>query len=93
MKVHTPIEIYVDNVGAIQMVRNNKGGAGTRHVNVRFHFVRELHENGIIIMKFVRSENNEADIMTKNPTKEEFNKHSPKLVQKLPEEFLASNKN
>ena len=37
-----------DNQGAINMVRNNASGAGTRHVNTRFHFVRELHDDIIM---------------------------------------------
>ena len=43
IKVKLPICIFCDKVGAIQMVRNNTSGTGTRHINVRYHFVRELH--------------------------------------------------
>jgi hypothetical protein len=39
---------------------------------------------------FVKSEDNEADILTKNPTKVEHEKHSKKLVDKIPEELLGS---
>ncbi len=92
-KVKTPIKIYVDNIGAIHMARNNMGGAGTRHVNVRYHFVRELHEQGMIELIFVRSEDNEADTMTKNPTQAEFERHTPKMVGVVPEELRSKNKN
>ena len=73
----------MDNIGAIQMVRNNVGGSGTRHVNVHFHFIRELHDD-VIVMVFRRSEDNEADMMTKNATQKEFEKHSSKMVCKIP---------
>ena len=43
-------------------------------------------------MIFTRSEDNEADVMTKNATKQEFEKHSPKWVDKVPEELLAKAK-
>jgi len=33
---------------------------------VRHHFIRELHEDGSLIVKYTESEDNEADIMTKN---------------------------
>ena len=92
-KVKTPIKIYIDNIGAIHMARNNIGGAGTRHVNVRYHFVRELHEQGMIELIFVRSEDNEADTMTKNATQAEFERHTPKLVGVVPETLRSKNKN
>ena len=47
-KVEVPINTHCDNQGAINMVRNNASGAGTRHVNTRFHFVRELHDDIIM---------------------------------------------
>ena len=37
---------------------------------------------------FVRSDENEADMMTKNATKEEFGKHSVKWVAKILEALL-----
>ena len=73
------------------MVRNNASGAGTRHVNVRYHFIRELHGNPIILYHRP-SEDNEADMMTKNPTKEEFNRHSPKLISKVLSHLILKHK-
>ena len=42
--------------------------------------VREYQEDGKIIIKFVKSEDNEADIFTKNTTNIIFQKHQEKLV-------------
>ena len=83
-----PIKIYVDNIGAIQMMRNNSVSAGTRHVNVRYHFVRELHGE-VIEMYFVKTDDNESDMLTKNATQKEFEKHSPHLVAEVPPELIA----
>ena len=90
--VEIPIEVYIDNMGAIFMARNNLGNTATRHVNIRFHFVRELHADGLIIFIYVKSEDNEADIMTKNPTKEELVRHLSKLVSQVPESLRHKNK-
>ena len=57
-----------DNTGAIYLVKNQQVGQRTKHIDVRWHFIRELYEAGKIAVKFVRSENNEADINTKNVT-------------------------
>ena len=87
IRIKVPIPIFVDKTGAIQMVRNNVGTNGVRHVNVRYHYVRELHGE-VVVMVFVRSDENEADMMTKNATREEFGKHSVKWVAKIPEALL-----
>lgn len=77
------VKIYIDNIGAIQMARNNIGTAGARHVNIRWHFVRDLIGT-IIELRFVHSDLNTADIMTKNATKAECDRHVPNLVEELP---------
>jgi uncharacterized protein (DUF1697 family) len=69
------------------MARNNASGPGTRHVNHRYNYCREVH-GSLIELIFVRSEENEADILTKNPTKEEHEKHVKKWVSKVPNELL-----
>jgi Reverse transcriptase (RNA-dependent DNA polymerase) len=75
-----PINIMVDNIGAIYMAENNMSNNQTKHVNTRYHFVRECIENGIIKVEFVRSENNDSDIFTKNLGGELFKKHNKKFM-------------
>ena len=91
-RLKTPIPIFVDNTGAIQMVINNVGTSGVRHVNVRYHYIRELHGD-VVVMEFVKLEENEADMMTKNATKDEFGRHSIKWVAKVPGVLLQKVKN
>ena len=42
--------------------------------------MKEYQEDGKIIIKFVKSEDNEADIFTKNTTNAIFQNHQEKLV-------------
>ena len=49
IKVELPVKTFVDNMGAIDVPRNNAACNGTRHVNVRCHFVRELHEKVVMM--------------------------------------------
>ena len=74
-------------VKAIHIARNNTGGVGSRHVNYRYNFCREVHGT-LIQLHFVRSEDNEADILTKNPTKAEHEKHATKFVSAIPDYLL-----
>jgi hypothetical protein len=74
-----PIDVMVDNVGAIFLATNRSVSQRTRHIDVRYHFVRNYIEDNIIKINFVRSENNVADIFTKNVRQETFFRHSEKL--------------
>jgi len=64
--VRKPAILLEDNTGAIFLLKNQQVGARTKHIDVRHHFIRELHEDGSLIVKYTESEDNEADIMTKN---------------------------
>ena len=78
--VELPITVYVDNVGAIWLCNNRNTGDRTKHIDIRTAFVKEYQEDGKIIIKFVKSEENDADIFTKNTSSIIYQKHQEKLV-------------
>ena len=78
--VELPITVHVDNVGAILLSNNRNTGDRTKHIDIRTSFVKEYKEDGKIIIKFVKSEDNKADIFTKNTSNTIFQKHEEKLV-------------
>ena len=80
IEVKVPITVYVDNVGAIWLSNNRTTSDRTKHIDIRTAFVKEYQEDGKIIIKFVKSEENEADIFTKNTTNVIFSNHQKKLV-------------
>ena len=80
IEVKLPITVNVDNVGAIWLSKNRTTSDRTRHIDIRTSFVKEYQEDGKIIFKFVKSEENEADIFTKNTTTVIFSNHQKKLV-------------
>jgi hypothetical protein len=84
IKVKLPMIIKIDNTGAIYLANNHTAGQRTKHIDIRVHYVREYIQDGIIKIEFVRSENNDADILTKNTTEELFKVHSKKNVVKIP---------
>jgi hypothetical protein len=73
--VELPIIVRVDNVGAIFMTENVSTNSGTKHVDVRYHFVREFVEEGFVKIIFVRSEHNTSDGFTKNVTGDIYDAH------------------
>jgi hypothetical protein len=64
-----PFIMGMDNTGAIYLVNNYATGPRTKHIDIRKHSIRELIVNGILKIEFVKSEDNYADIFTKNVSK------------------------
>jgi Reverse transcriptase (RNA-dependent DNA polymerase)/gag-polypeptide of LTR copia-type/Zinc knuckle len=80
IKVKLPIVVKTDNIGAIFMSENASTGVRTRHVDTRYHFVREFIEDGFIKVEFVRSVENDADIFTKNVSHDLYVKHTKNFL-------------
>ena len=83
VNVQLPMTVYVDNTGAIELARNWSTSGRTKHIDVRFHYLRKLVEQGMMELKFVRSENNTADIFTKNLPTNLFQQHVSSLGVEL----------
>ena len=68
IEVELPITVHVDTVGAIWLSNNCTTSDRTKHIDIRTSFVKEYQEGGKIIIKFEKSEENEADIFNENPS-------------------------
>jgi hypothetical protein len=60
-------------------------GQRTKHIDIRAHFVREFIEDGVLKVVFIGSEDNSADIYTKNIMEFLFEKHSSKYMEDVSE--------
>ena len=81
MEIVYPIEINVDNISTIYLSKNATTGNCTKHVDTRYHLVREYIEKGIVKIVFVRSEDNKADLMTKNLGNDLYAKHTKGMFE------------
>jgi len=68
--------IYEDNLGAIYLLKNQQISPRTKHIDIRHHYMRDLKAEDRIDIRFVRSEDNYADIATKNTEKATHDKHA-----------------
>ncbi|GKC10827.1 retrovirus-related pol polyprotein from transposon TNT 1-94, partial [Tanacetum coccineum] len=59
------IPMYCDNKSAIALCCNNVQHSRSKHIEIRFHFIKEHVENGVIKLYFVNMEYQLADIFTK----------------------------
>jgi hypothetical protein len=68
------IPILCDNTSAISITENPVLHSRTKHIDVRHHFIRDHVEKGDIILKYIPTEDQLADIFTKPLSYERFNK-------------------
>ena len=66
MKLRLPVDLKIDNSGALFLAENEYATQRTKHIDIRYHFIRQHVENGDMKMNLIKSENNLADIFTKN---------------------------
>ncbi|GJW57488.1 zinc finger, CCHC-type containing protein [Tanacetum coccineum] len=59
------ITLKVDNISAIALIRNLVFHGRSKHIDIRYHFIRECVENGHINVEHVSGELQRADILTK----------------------------
>ncbi|GJT85335.1 hypothetical protein Tco_1067052 [Tanacetum coccineum] len=59
------IPMYCDNKSAIALCCNSVQHSRSKHIDIRFHFIKEHVENGVIELYFVNTEYQLADIFTK----------------------------
>nr|GEY22073.1 hypothetical protein [Tanacetum cinerariifolium] len=76
------IPLYYDNKSAIALCCNSVQHSRAKHIDVRYHFIKEQVENGSVELYFVQIENQLADIFTKPLPRERFNFLIEKLVIK-----------
>ncbi|KAG8463413.1 hypothetical protein KFE25_004924 [Diacronema lutheri] len=71
----SPTEIFEDNQGTIDLVNNPVHHRRTKHVEVKYHYVRDAQEKGRIVVSKVHTSLNHADIMTKATDNATFARH------------------
>nr|GEV00764.1 copia protein [Tanacetum cinerariifolium] len=59
------IPMYCDNKSAIALCCNNVQHSRSKHIDIRYHFIKEQVENGVIELYFVNTEYQLADLFTK----------------------------
>ncbi|GJU80374.1 retrovirus-related pol polyprotein from transposon TNT 1-94 [Tanacetum coccineum] len=91
------IPLYCYNKSAITLCCNNVQHSRAKHIDVRYHFIKEQVENGIVELYFVRTEYQLADIFTKPLPRERFNflieklgmrSMSPETLKNVPEVYM-----
>jgi hypothetical protein len=59
------VPMYCDNKSAIALCCNSVQHSRSKHIDIRYHFIKEQVENGVIELYFVQTLFQLADILTK----------------------------
>ena len=59
------VVLYVDNQGAIELAKNPVHHQRSKHIDIRYHFIRSEIQSETILLKYVPSADNLADMFTK----------------------------
>lgn len=65
-------ELNMDSQGAIRLVKNPEFNKRTKHIDIRYHFIREKYEEGNFHLNYVPTDEQLADIFTKALLKGNF---------------------
>lgn len=74
-QVTLPFIVYADNTGAISLSSNPLNHSRTKHVDVRYHFLREHISKGVFTPKWIPTHQNVADLLTKSLARSSFQVH------------------
>jgi hypothetical protein len=70
-ELETPV-LWVDNKSAISLVKNPVLNDRSRHIDTRFHLIKDYEANGQICVKFIGTKDHLADLFTKSMRRVKF---------------------
>ena len=78
-EITKPVILYCDNTSAINISKNPVMHAKTKHIAIKYHYVRELVEDKQVKMEYIHSKEQIDDIFTKPLPKDAFEYFRGKL--------------
>ena len=64
--------LYSDSQSAIHLARNSAFHSRTKHIGLRYHFIRSLLDNDVLNLVKIEGSKNPADMLTKPVTAEKL---------------------
>ena len=79
-RVRKPVTVFCDNRSTVQITQNSSDQERTKHIDIRMHFVRDEVKNGEVIVRWIETGQQTADIFTKPLEPQPFLTHRNNLV-------------
>jgi hypothetical protein len=81
-EIQVPV-LRVDNKSTISLVKNPVHHDRSKHIDVRYHLIREYEQTGQIAVEVIRTEEQRGDILTKPLGKIKFKELCNKIGLKI----------
>lgn len=72
--IHSEVILFEDNQSAIKLVYNNENNKRLKHLDIRYHFIMDKIREKCISVKYIKTQDNLADLLTKPLGKNVFEK-------------------
>jgi len=72
-----PIHLFLDNQSAIHLTENPKFHNRTKHIDVKYHFIRDYYGEGILTLSYIPTADMLEDRLTKPLPLATYQKHAP----------------
>ena len=66
------VTLLVDNVFAINLAKNPIAHGRSKHIEMRFHYLRKLVSKGRLRLRYCKSKDQVTDLLTKGVTNDVF---------------------
>jgi len=74
-----PIPLHINNQSTIAIAKNPKFHNHTKHINIRYHFLRHMVKSGDITLDYMSTNDQPANVLTKGLAQEKHKKFSKEL--------------
>ena len=71
---HRSVVIFENNQSAIAITRNPQYHGRSKHISIKYYFIRYQVNEGVIDLKYCPTQDMVADMLTKGLSKERFTK-------------------
>jgi hypothetical protein len=78
-----PIVTYSDNQSALDVVENDCLHDRSKHIEIKYHFVRDETRKGRVLLEWISTQDQIADIFTKGLGPTLFSKFRSKLITRI----------
>ena len=76
----SPTVLFCDNTSTIHLSKNKCLPQASRHIQIRYSWIREQVRDGLIALAYVSTSENVSDVMTKGPTPATFARLCSRMV-------------
>ena len=80
---NAPTRLHIDNQSAIAIAKNPEFHDRTKHIDVRYHFLRQKVDSEEILLMYLPTDDQVADVLTKGLVRAKHERFSKEMGLRL----------